>query len=82
MKITATFSHDGDPAYMPRLVAAYDEFTFDDCCGPPDDYKTTIDHAKFADPSLVLREVTITVPDSAIEALFAPAPVAGTVTDR
>ncbi len=73
MKIWTLWEWDSDPLTLPWLVSAYDEITFDNIGGEPDDYK----RLREEDPKR--KELVIDISTGAVEALFKPKEIEGSV---
>lgn len=65
MKITTLWYADPrNPDYVPTLMCAYDEYTFDEHCGEPDFYTKE----KQLNPEA--RELIIDIPEAEVRKLF------------
>lgn len=77
MRIRIAFVDYGNPGDMPNVVAAIDEYLEDEHMGLPEFYETDIKTAKSG--GFTVREMFVTIPDSAVLALFEPPTIEGTV---
>lgn len=74
MKITLAYMKNPNSADSPEMISSYDDITAEAWGGAPDFHTKAVKRA-LADGQIV-REAVITVPDSAIAALFATSTLA------
>lgn len=71
MRVVIALGYDPkEPKDAPRVLSSYDEYTAEDWGGEPGFFQGEIQKATWTD-GLIVRQVTVKIPDGAIAALFA-----------